>query len=265
MKKFIMALSILAMGGGAFLGVVNQGELKDERQILADVREEVTKLKTDVNQAESDVAEAREQKTAAEDARNQASAAVSEQNQQIKRQEAQIATSQDEIGQIDIQKKEIDLAIKEVDPDGELLGKGIDQVQVKMQMLRDNLTEIDNKKVEHAAQLETVKGQVAVAQDKVRELESYQIERAKTIALNGLEATVIAVNRQWGFVLVNAGKNLGVSPESSLLVKRGQDRIGRLRIVSLEPNMVVADVIPDSVAQGVRVMAGDKVIFENTK
>ena len=30
MKKFIMALSILAMGGSSFLGVLNQNELKFE-------------------------------------------------------------------------------------------------------------------------------------------------------------------------------------------------------------------------------------------
>lgn len=46
--------------------------------------------------------------------------------------------------------------------------------------------------------------------------------RAQKLALNGLVATVIAVNKEWGFVMINAGRQHGVSPDASLLVKRGK-------------------------------------------
>jgi transcription elongation GreA/GreB family factor len=64
--------------------------------------------------------------------------------------------------------------------------------------------------------------------------------------------------------MVNAGRAHGVSADSSLLVKRGNARVGRLRIVSLEDMMTVADVVDEAGVSGVVVKPGDKVIFEST-
>ncbi|MBL9153334.1 MAG: hypothetical protein JNK37_12650 [Verrucomicrobiales bacterium] len=264
MKKFIMALSILAMGGGAFLGVLNKQTLTDERGFLAEAQKKVTEKKNELNQVETDLTAAKEESTKAKDERDQISAALSEAQQQIKRQEAQIATAEAELEKMRIEKEEIDLAIKKIFPPGSPI-QNIQQLQQAHQALKDQLTEVQNKKTDLMNQIQQAQTQMVQAEQQVRELETYQIDRAKQIALNGLEATVIAVNRNFGFVMVNAGKNLGVTPDSAMLVKRGQDRIARLQIRELEPNVLVADVVPSSLADGVRVQPGDKVIFENTK
>jgi len=86
---------------------------------------------------------------------------------------------------------------------------------------------------------------------------------AQKLALNGLVATIIAVNNEWGFVMVNAGRQHGVGAESSLLVRRGNTRVARLRIVNLQDNMLVADVVKESLMKGFKVQPGDKVIFED--
>jgi hypothetical protein len=99
---------------------------------------------------------------------------------------------------------------------------------------------------------------------KVREEEKYQNQRAQKLAVGGLVATVIAVNNEWGFVMVNAGQTHGVSPDASLLVKRGNSRIGRLRIVNLEATSTIADLVDDSIVPGINVQPGDKVIFETS-
>jgi len=264
MKKFIMALAILTMGGSLFLGVLNKGELDTERQLLADAKKDVTETKNDLNQAESDLAVANDDKTKAQDDRDQISATLSETQQQIKRQNAQIMTAQQELERMRIEKEEIDLVIRKTFPPGSDI-QNIEQLQQAQQALKDQLTEAKNRKTDLTTQAQQTQTEVAAIEVQVRELESFQIERAKQIALNGLEATVIAVNRNYGFVMVNAGQNLGVKADSSMLVKRGQDRIARLQIRELEPNVLVADVVADSLAQGTRVLPGDKVIFENTK
>jgi len=64
-------------------------------------------------------------------------------------------------------------------------------------------------------------------------------------------------------VIINAGAEQGVAPESSLLVVRGNNRIGRLRIVSVEPQVTVADIMPGSVVPGASLMVRDKVIFDS--
>lgn len=264
MKKFIMALSILAMGGGAFLGVLNKQTLVDEQSELKRFQGIVAETKSELNQVEDDLTKAKEEKVQAQDGRDQISATLSETQQQIKRQEAQIMTTQQELEKIRIEKEEIDLAIRQVFPPGSQI-QNIEQLRQAQQALKDQLTEQENKKTDLMSRLQTIQTELVSSEKQVRELEAAQIDRAKQIALNGLEATVIAVNRNYGFVMVNAGQNLGVKPESSLLVKRGADRIARLQIRELEPNVLVADVVPDSIAQGAKVLPGDKVIFENTK
>ena len=76
-------------------------------------------------------------------------------------------------------------------------------------------------------------------------------------------ATVIAVNNEWGFVMVNAGRAHGVEADSSLLVKRGNVRIARLRLVNLQDTACVCDVVKESLMKGIKVQPGDKVIFES--
>ena len=100
---------------------------------------------------------------------------------------------------------------------------------------------------------------------KVREEEKFQMQRAQKLSLNGLVATVIAVNKEWGFVMINAGRQHGVTADASLLVKRGNSRIARLRIVTLEETSTVADLVDESLVKGVDIQPGDKVIFENVQ
>ena len=126
------------------------------------------------------------------------------------------------------------------------------------------LAEKQAQKTELMAQVEAANQTKQVQVAKVREEEKFQVQRAQKLAVNGLIATVIAVNKDWGFVMVNAGREHGVSADSSLLVKRGNSRIARLRIVNLEDRSIVADVVDESLTSGIDVKPGDKIIFEST-
>ena len=130
-------------------------------------------------------------------------------------------------------------------------------------MLKDSLTEKQARKAELSTQLGSAAQLKQVQVDKVRAEEKSQMERVQKLGLNSLVATVIAVNKDWGFVMVNAGRQHGVAADSSLLVKRGNSRIARLRIVNLEDTVVVADLVDGSLVQGIDVQPGDNVIFES--
>ena len=163
---------------------------------------------------------------------------------------------------IEIEQKEIDLAIRKQFPDGNI--KTADDLKMTLTMLKDTLTDKQNEKADKTAQMEAAKQAQQVQIARVEDEEEYQVERAQKLSLNSLVATVVAVNREWGFVMVNAGRAHGVEPDSSLLVKRGNLRVGRLRIVSLEDMMTVADVVDENGVSGITVKPGDKVIFEST-
>lgn len=263
MKKFIMALSILAMGGSSFLGVLNQNELKKQIDIRDKTTAKAEKTEDELNDTKNQVATANEERTAAEDARDAVSAQLTETEREIKRQENTLTTINTELTRVTMRQREIDTQIASLKLDPKI--KSAKDLEDFEKDKKDSLTTYNNTVKDLTAQNQTLVNEMMAQEKRATELADYQVERAKMIALNGLEATVIAVNRNWGFVMVNAGKSLGVTQDSSMLVKRGRTRIARLRIVNLEPDVLVADVIPESLAEGTRVLPGDKVIFENTK
>jgi myosin heavy subunit len=262
MKKFVMILAGLAMIGAVAVGLINKGDRED---ILAELKGLVISVK-DVTEklgaAEDKREDTLEKETQAKDDRNQAAAAVEGVKQELKIVERALEDVEAEIKKVEIEQKEIDLAVQRVFPDGNI--KSAEELRMTLTMHKDTLTERQNKKAELIAQMEAANQAKQVQISKVREEEKYQNQRAQKLAVGGLVATVIAVNNEWGFVMVNAGQAHGVSPDASLLVKRGNSRIGRLRIVNLEATSTIADVVDDSIVPGINVQPGDKVIFETS-
>ncbi|MEM6911829.1 MAG: hypothetical protein AAF555_09635 [Verrucomicrobiota bacterium] len=77
-----------------------------------------------------------------------------------------------------------------------------------------------------------------------------------------LEAIVTAVNSEWGYVVINAGKRQGVSGDVPLLVMRNGTLIAKLNVTTIEDNTSVADVIEGSLRGSLT--PGDQVIEERS-
>ncbi|MDB4355224.1 hypothetical protein N9Z55_04935, partial [Akkermansiaceae bacterium] len=80
---------------------------------------------------------------------------------------------------------------------------------------------------------------------------------------NTFQATIVAVDNDWNFVVIGAGEKSGLTGDSKLLIQRDGRLLGRLLISKLEPNTAVADVEPGSLRNGVALQAGDQVILES--
>lgn len=258
-----MVLAGFAMLGAAVVGVLNKKDLDAVYAEVASVKSDVTDITAKLGEAEDKKDEAETKETQAKDTRNQAAAAVSESEGKLKTLERSLEVVTAELMKVEIEKKEIDLLVKTTFPDGTI--KSAEDLQMALTMLKTTLTEAQAKKTELTTALGTAAQSKQVQVGKVKEEEKYQNQRAQRLSLNSLVATVIAVNRDWGFVMVNAGRAHGVSPEASLLVKRGNSRVARLRIVNLEEMVTVANIVEDSLVSGIEVQAGDKIIFENAQ
>ena len=82
---------------------------------------------------------------------------------------------------------------------------------------------------------------------------------------NGLEGRVLAVNPAWNFVVLSLGDKNGVVSNAELLVKRGTQLIGKVRVTSVEPSTSIADIVANSVPQGATISPGDNVIYQSVK
>ncbi|MEN3943527.1 hypothetical protein WJU23_19670 [Prosthecobacter sp. SYSU 5D2] len=125
--------------------------------------------------------------------------------------------------------------------------------------IADLQVEAEEKKKEVSAEeakvAETRKG----LDDLIRKIE----ERKKGFDRNSLSAQIVAVNSDWGFVIVNAGQTKGITEATKLLVTRGTQTVGKLSIVSVQGDRTVANILPDTLAEGMTIAPGDRVILEN--
>jgi cell shape-determining protein MreC len=81
----------------------------------------------------------------------------------------------------------------------------------------------------------------------------------------GLQGRVLAVNPAWNFVVLNLGDKNGVVSNAELLVKRGSQFIGKVRVTSVERSTSIADIVANSVPQGTTISPGDDVIYQSSK
>lgn len=73
----------------------------------------------------------------------------------------------------------------------------------------------------------------------------------------GVSGKVTFVNRTWNFVVLDVGLANGVVPNGELIVYRGRDFLGKVKVTSVEANSSVADILPDAKSD---IQVGDYVL-----
>lgn len=79
-------------------------------------------------------------------------------------------------------------------------------------------------------------------------------------SLPTLNTRIRSIYPTWGFVTLSAGNAAGVTANSTLDVVRDGSTIAKLLVTAVEAGTASASIIPDSVAQDVTLMVGDRVI-----
>ena len=74
------------------------------------------------------------------------------------------------------------------------------------------------------------------------------------------------MDNEWGFVVLKPHADSMIRRESKLLVIRGNRHIGRLTInaIEVEAGRVLADIDYSSLAPGMRIRPGDRVIMSKS-
>jgi cell shape-determining protein MreC len=73
----------------------------------------------------------------------------------------------------------------------------------------------------------------------------------------GISGKVTFVNRAWNFVVLNVGLSSGVVPNGELILYRGRNFLGKVKVTSAEDNTSVADILPNAKAD---IQIGDDVL-----
>jgi hypothetical protein len=79
-------------------------------------------------------------------------------------------------------------------------------------------------------------------------------------SLPSLKTSIRNIYPAWGFVTLAAGNDAGVNANSTLDIVRDGETIARLLVTAVETRSASASIIPDSIAQDVTLMVGDRVV-----
>ena len=174
-----------------------------------------------------------------------------------------VAKSKEDLKGQDEEFAQLEKALAEVNNILAALGGGVtlDTLPEKIQQIEDDKKAKQTKLEELEVLVTGAEKTLVTSRAEVDRLAKRMIERSSRISRNSMEAVVTAVNQDWGFLVIGAGSNSGFTPQTSLLVERDGRKIGRVRPSSVEPTQTIAEIDLESLAPGVRIQPGDRVIL----
>ena len=141
--------------------------------------------------------------------------------------------------------------------------------KVQIEAMKTQLADLETKnkelelvKAELTTRVETAEGQKKEAEQRLAVADTEIKKYRDGVIRQGLSGQILAVNAGWGFVVLSIGDREGAVANKTLVVTRGGQSIGRVRITNVERSQSVADIIPSSFVRGTYPSPGDGVIFQ---
>jgi uncharacterized protein YPO0396 len=77
----------------------------------------------------------------------------------------------------------------------------------------------------------------------------------------GTNGKILAVSKDWKFAVLDLGRDNGLWPNSEMLIHRGTNLLGRVRIGIVHKKVAIADILSDYTAPNVVIQEGDRVLY----
>ena len=257
---YLLIPALIAIIASIGFSVKNRTALKDTRDARIKTNNQIVGVLNDIQQTDDPALIASYEALYAQEVRlAESKANTDSHNVNIKRLDNEIAGLNSEKAPVDKKIGTAENAVKEISE--RFPGTTLQNVAVKIKQLESDLETAKQDLATRKTELEVVNKKVAVNEVRIEKAEKVQTDRLSSIGRNATEGLITAVNTDWGFVLVNIGKDQGVQGDSQLIVQRDGIRIGNLNVVSIQPGLTVADINQKGLSDSVE--PGDKVIFEN--
>jgi len=257
MAKILLIISAVITLATAYLGFATkqkvdslQTSLKDSGNRLNAATADLTRSKTTQKKAEDDLVAAK--------------AAVEEKDAQIAKQKVDVDKAVADLAGATAMVKEKEaemLKLKESLPK-DPTGATTEDVAAKMTELQTAKARLEGELAEARQVQETMNAKVQEAQALAAATQRQVQEYKQNVTRPGISGSVLAYNPGWNFVVLSLGDRQGLKSNAQLVVSRGGEMIGKVRVKSVEPTTSIADIIPGSVPRGVTVQQGDRVVFE---
>ena len=251
MSRILLILTSVLAIAGIVLGLGKRSALIEAREGKNTANDSAREVLNETDELVNKMEEEIEKIDGAKEEREVAQVGADEANRKIGQMKSQIAAKTQQIEAKQARIDEVRRALKPFEG-------------VTPENLNDRLADLEREATEKEESVAALQQEIQIAQSaatrKLSEMSAYEVgqkDRTAAIALQSKEATVTAVNPDFGFAIVNAGTGIGVPPDAEVFVRRGSERVGELKIRELNTSMLVADILDNASVQ-----PGDRVIFK---
>ena len=265
MARILLSLSVLFLTLSAVFGVLNTNKARELRGVAE---------RSDLERAEAEQLRLAKEKEIATREANlpKTGAKPPPADNRIATAEAQLIKAQSEKAELqarlqaqqkqlaELQQRAQEPASKELIPDV-LPMPGAGDLQTELEETRRQLDEAERDKQRLADRIRTTQPRTTTSGSGMTSGTEQPRRRVASPPRPDVRGTVLAVNRDYNFVVLNLGGRQGIEANTEMLVLRGGTLIGRIRVSSVEPATAIGDIISNSLARGVQVQPGDVVIY----
>lgn len=264
MSKILLIVSIVLVLGSAVLGFMTKGKIDGLQGDLTAERNTVTGLRSDLKK-----------ETAAKDGAIAAQTAAEEQAQQL---ETALNQSKDELAKAntDLEAAKADVTTKEeriAKLEGDIKsmtppvpgGVGPTDDADPGLAMQNQLAEAQAQLAEAQQVSKSLESRLAEKEEEMADLREKAERRDRQVLAQGLSGQVLAVNRNWNFIVISVGDRQGAVVGGEMIVARNNSQVAKVRITAVEPTTSIADIIPGSMIRGASVQPGDTVIYPGAR
>lgn len=244
-------LAAVALLFGAFVSFKNKSYLGEVNSSIDTENANKTQNTATFDSLVEDIAEIEEEKSGYDTTKDETQAKLEAQDAANAEAESKIASMKSEA---DAAKAKADDAAKKLEDLGSL-----EDLIPEMKALDSDIAQLEDDISSNSAVVDRLEGSNNASTAQAKALAKQYSQR--TSGTSYFESTSVrSVFRQWGFVTLAGGDNIGVVKKSKLSVLRGGEEIAQLIVTGVEPNSAAANIIPSSVKVDQTVSPGDKVV-----
>jgi uncharacterized protein (DUF3084 family) len=266
--KPLLILCIVVSLATAALGIINRGKLAATKEKLDDAESQTASARLELETTKKEIETKSQELAALNTEKSDLNTKLTEAQGELTNVKGELASAQEKATAATSE-------LEQLKTDVEAKNTKITELEGKLASSPSGSTQTPSEGSEgdelraRVTELETINNQL---QDQntglttqIAELQRKEDSRQKVQMRQGLTGTILAVNQAWNFVVLSMGDRQGVVPNAEMLVQRGNQYLGKVRVTSVEPSTSIADILVRTIPRGFTVMPGDQVIYQSQR
>jgi peptidoglycan hydrolase CwlO-like protein len=263
MAKIFSILTLLVALGATFFGFQSK-ELVGKLQVAADrdhtdllaTRDTLKKTEAKLKVTEEDLKNTKEELSKTQIELTQAKDNLAKAQTELAEAKTKLTDAEGMLAAI---KKQLEDVLGAGNPDD--LKKQIADMKAKIPELEAKVATAEKEVAELKTVNDTLTTQKKETEEKIATQQKVVDRYQKNIMIKHTSGRVLAVNAGWGFCVLSIGDRQGAAANKVMIVARGGQAIGKVKIINVENSQSVADIIASSFVRGTYVEPGDEVIY----